>query len=383
MTLVLPYSIDDRNMPVRPGSALRNPSECYGNFNINGNDTWLRANSSRAYTAEWEHGSPAQMQAVIEAAETAGLGNCSGMLRNLQARFVYAVLNSPEMRRLRRINRLETGAGVSTVVVYKYLLDSGYDVEQLFSTLIEPSANRLQAMVGNLEEMGLRDGKHFVAIVGKDSEIPHYVEPRSQHEIDDNATEHHNAFLDKVLKAKHTALAPGGFFGSFEWREGFCEHPARVYQALRDHKFKDPVVWETKEMDLAAYAEMFPKALDRDYPKFSPADEMAVRMITSFWLDGWAVARAKKMRDGSFRPTDDYFLHEAHRRPEPYKELTHRAGFATDTAGIRRILSDLEFNGNPHQILTREEMLRLKMDELYDEIPEQGSNLLMAQISQK
>ncbi len=128
---------------------------------------------------------------------------------------------------------------------------------------------------------------------------------------------------------------------------------------------------------------MFSQALDKDYPRFSPADEMAVRMITSFWLDGWAVARARAIENGEFDERDDYFLHEAHGRPGPQVKLLKETGFKLETPDIKKVMGSAEYNGNPHQILTKEEMLRLKMNDLYDEIPEEGSNLLMGTLAQK
>jgi len=384
MGLIEMYTVEG-NFPVSLGSALRNPAYSYPFFGIEGSEQALRVASDRAYGNEWKDGTPQQMSYVIEAAQTAGIGNCSDMLRELQARTVYHILELPRMKQLKRVNYTEPGAGVSTVILFKYLNEQGYDLGRLFSTLIEPSETRLSAAVEELKKMGLKEDKHFVPVIGKDTEMFFYLEPNSQHIVAANATLHHHAYQDMVFKAIHHVLSPGGSFANFDWYECLCEHPARIYRAMRDHEFKPPIEWETKENDLAAYAAMFPNALSSDYPEFSPADEMAASMITTFWFDGWAVARARAIQAGEFDPRDDYFLHEAHGRPEPQIELLHHTGFDLNPSSqdIGAVMEAAEYNGNPHQILTRDEMLRLKMDELYDDIPPEGSNLLMGTLAQK
>jgi hypothetical protein len=379
------------NYPAVPGSGLRNPASAYDAFDITGNEEVLRPASDRAYAIEWEGGTPAQMNYVIEAAQTAGLGNCSKMLRDLQARTVLAALAMERFRDLKRVNYLEPGAGMSTVELYKWLISKKYDVERIFSTLIEPSATRTygdektnqKGYVEQLEALGLEEGKHFRSIIGKDTEIPHYVQDGSQHIVAANATLHHHAYQDRVFMNILNALAEKGFFMNFEWYEGLCEHPARVYKALANHKFKPPVKWETRDEDLASYAKMFKQALAGSYTAFSPEDEMAARMITSFWFDGWAVARAKAIEAGAFDPRDELFFHEAHWRPGPQMELLGKVGFRRDTNDVRDLCDAVEYNGNPHRLLTREKMLELGMNALYDDIPEGGSNLLMASVHQK
>lgn len=371
------------NFPVPLGSALRNPHYSYPYFDIMGDEETLRIYSDIAYHKEWEEGTPKQQDYVEYAAETAKLGNCSDMLRKLQAKTIFYLLNLPHLKNLKRINYTEPGAGKSTVVLYEFLNEKGYDIERLKSTLVEPSETRLFAAVEKLKDMDLKEGNHFNALVGKDSELGAYLKPGSQHIIANNATLHHHAYQDRVFELIFKLLADKGFFGNFDWYECLCEHPKRVYQSLKNHKFNPSVKWETKEKDLKRYEKMFPRALDKDYPRFTVADEMAATMITSFWLDGWAVARAKAIEKGEFDPRDDYFLHEAHGRPGPQVRLLINKRFTLNSPEIGEVKEAAEYNGNPHQILTKKEMLKLRMNELYDDIPEEGSNLLMGTLAQK
>jgi hypothetical protein len=64
-------------------------------------------------------------------------------------------------------------------------------------------------------------------------------------------------------------------------------------------------------------------------------------------------------------------------------ELLGKVGFRRDTNDVRDLCDAVEYNGNPHRLLTREKMLELGMNALYDDIPEGGSNLLMASVHQK
>ncbi len=382
MNLIEKYTVKG-NFPVPLGSALRNPNTSYPYFDILGDEETLRIYSDMAFHNEWEEGTPKQQHYVEYAAETAGLGNCSNMLREMQAKTIFHILNLPRFRNIERVYYTEPGAGVSTVVLYKFLDENGYDIERLKSTLVEPSETRLSAAVKKLKKMNLKEGKHFDAFVGKDSELGVYLKPDSQHIIANNATLHHHAYQDRVFQLLFRLLENGGFFGNFEWYEGLCEHPARIYQAFEKHELKPPVIWETKDEDLDSYVKMFPQALDEDYPRFSPADEIAARMITSFWLDGWAVARARAIEKDEFDPRDDYLFHEPHGRPGPQAKLLINTGFTLHSPEVNEVKKEAEYNDNPHQILTKKEMLKLKMDELYKEIPDDGSNLLMSGLWQK
>ena len=382
MHLVDKYTVQG-DFPAMPGSALRNPAYSYENWGIEGGDLALRVASDSAYHKEWQEGTPKQMEYVIEAAETAGIGNCSNMLRELQCRTIHEILKLPRLARKKRIRYTEPGAGVSTVMVYKHLIDNGYDVDRIVSTLIEPSEKRLDAAVENLVELGLVEGNNFIPIVGKDSDIPFYLDRNSQDIIAANATLHHHAYQDRVFQVIHDALASRGIFANFDWFEGWCEHPARIYQTLMNHEFKDPVVWETKDADLDAYSSMFPNALNQTYLKFDPADEMAVRMIINFWLDGYAVSKAKAIKNDEFDPKDDILLHEAHGRPHLKAQLLKETGFSLETGEVRDIMESAEYIDNPTRVLTRDVMMSMEMDKLYGDIPEDGSNLLMGFLSQK
>ncbi len=303
--------------PVRLGSALRVPSYAHRNWNIRGQ---LRQESEDAYQVEWAGGSPRQMQYVIEAVVRSGMGNYSQMLRDANARMVSRLARDKRGR----INYLETGAGVSTLTVYDQLTQDGFDLERIHATLVEPSQERLESAVAKLEERGLKVGKNISMVVGKDTDVPKYVEPNSQHIVCSVAALHHHAYLDEPMQGLADATRPGGFISLADWHNSMWEHPSRVYSFLADH-----FDWPTKREDLKAFREMYPKA-NEPAPEKDETETEANRMIQRFWK-GWESVRREAIAKDEFDPRDDIFMLEGHRPIGQYVSELREQGFETQT----------------------------------------------------
>ncbi len=338
--------INDSQMPVRLGSALKVPSYAYPNWGVEGPEGLLRTESDRGYEVEWlgldgKGGSAQQMKYVIEAITSTGLGNYSQMLRDNGARVVSWLVrngNFPE-----RVNYLESGAGVSTEFVVKQLLADGVDLDKVFFTLIEPGRGRIEATAAKLEsEYGLQRDKNFKVVVGRDLDISQHVELGSQHIALAVAVHHHHAYLDTPTEAIAGALAPGGLFITADWHNSMWEHPNRVYRYLQEC-----FDWSTKEKDLAEFVRAYPNALEAA-PE-DPLNEASNIDIRKFWK-GWEAVRSREVAAERFNPNDDILMLEGHRPVERYVEAFERAGLLVDDAAIEG-LDEVGIVSNPHKVL--------------------------------
>ena len=309
-----PYEIDSSRMPIVLGSALRVPSYAYPNWGIAAGSN--REESDRQYEIEWKGGSARQMQYVVEAITESGLGNYSQMLRDENARLVIKLVKDSNGQ----LNYLEPGAGKSTVFVYKKLKEDGLDIEKLYGTLVEPSQQRLGDMVAELEALGLVAGKNFQACVMRDIDIAGLVPDNSQDIVSCVAQIHHHAYLDTPLKCLYNALRPNGIIIIADWHNAMWEHPNRVYEFLRD-EFE----WSTKEEDLKAFVEAYPKALETA-PALSELDAASNRNIKKFWKS-WEAVRKREIAAGKFKPEDDIWMLEAHRPVGQQIKSMTEAGF--------------------------------------------------------
>jgi len=325
------FEIDSSEMPVCLGSALRVPSYAYPVWGVSGSEE----ESDRQYEIEWKGGSPRQMQYVVEAITESGLGNYSQMLRDANAELVSkAVQQSKD-----KVNYLELGAGVSTLTVYSKLMDDKIDLEKLFSTLVEPSNERIESAAAELEKKGLKLGKNFRIYAARDIDIPQFVEPNSQDIASYVAALHHHSYLDAPLRHVYKSIKKNGLLIVADWHNAMWEHPNRVYEFLRD-EFE----WPTKEHDLEAFVRAYPKALEKA-PDLSELDAASNRHIKRFWK-GWANVRKREKDSGAFGPEDDIFMLEAHRPVERQNEAIERVGYGLDTPAIRELQ-----NPNPRMLV--------------------------------
>ncbi len=321
-----PFEIDSSRMPVLLGSALRVPSYSYPVWGISGDEKWLRKESERQYEIEWKGGSKKQMEYVIEALKEAGMSNYSQMLRDANAELVSEIVRKSD----RKVNYMELGAGVSTETLYDNLYKDGIDLGKIFSTLIEPSEERLEKTSCALEKKGLKRGKDFRALARKDTVIPLYVPNDSQDIASYVAVLHHHAYLDTPLKCVYGCLRNKGILVAADWHNAMWEHPNSVYEFLRN-EFE----WPTKEEDLDAFAKTYPKALEKA-PELSELDAESNRHIKRFWK-GWETVRKREKNLGTFRPEDDIWMLEAHRPVERQSEVIQRVGYKLNSPTIREL----------------------------------------------
>ncbi len=308
------YDIDDSRMPLRLGSALRVPSYAYRNWGITGGDAELRSLSDEAYRIEWEAGSPRQMQYVTDAIVRAGYADFPQMLRNANAAAISKLAKLTEGK----LRILDIGAGKSTVAIFDRL-DSN-DKDRVELTLLEPSAERLEAAASDLEKRGLARNKGYVALQGRDLDIPWLIEPASMHIASYVAALHHHAYYDRPLQNVCAALAEHGSLVVSDWHNPMWEHPNRVY------KFLQTLEWDTKEKDLRAFVQQFPNASNGTLFAGSRNESQAMRQIQHFW-SGWMEVRKEAAERGELDPRDDILVLEGHRPFASQNREMARAGF--------------------------------------------------------
>ncbi|MBI3190768.1 class I SAM-dependent methyltransferase [archaeon] len=327
------YEIDSSRMPLTLGSALRVPSYAYKNWGVYGGN-WLREESDRQYELEWKGGSPKQMQNVVKAITESGLGNYSQMLRDANASVVSEILKKSE----EKINYLELGAGVSTVNLYRKMINDGIDVEKMFSTLVEPSEERIVDTANELYGMGLKDSD-FNIIVARDVDIPIFVDTKSQDIVSYVAVLHHHAFIDTPLTCVYNALKKDGMLIVADWHNAMWEHPNRVYEFLRDD-----FDWPVKEEDLKRFSDAYPKSME-PAPELLLLDAGSNRNIKKFWRS-WAEIRKNEIDENKFNPEDDIWLLEAHRPVEKQNEVIQDIGYKLDTPRISELQKE-----NPKRLI--------------------------------
>ncbi len=313
-------TFDDSRMPLRLGSVLRVPSYAYGAWGIRGDDAELRKLSDEAYRVEWESGSPMQMQYVTDATARAGYGDFPQMLRNASANAIRGIVSGKKGK----IKILDVGAGKSTVTIFDGIGKN--DKNRVAIYMLEPSAERLENAVAELNKRGLKSGRDYFAINGTDMEIPQKFVPSTMDIVSYVATLHHHAFLDTPLSYVYDITKPNGHLVVADWHNPMWEHPNRVYNFLRK------LDWDTKKSDLRNFVQAYPKAAE-EAPLLEGAELVAYEMIQRFWK-GWADARADAVRTGKFNPNDDIFMLEAHRPAEKQNEEIFKSGFKLYVPGI-------------------------------------------------
>ena len=328
------HQIDDSRMPLRLGNAVKVPSYAYINWGIP--EGRYQSESDNEYSTEWQGGGTRQMNYVIKSLEKAVMKNYSQILRDANAMVVAAAVKRFEGK----VNILEPGFGVSTVNMFDAL--DGNDKDRVYITGLEPSEERGEDAAAELEKRGLKRDKDFKAHADVDNRALHYVNPGSQQIACSVASIHHHAYLDRPFQVIHTALSPGGIFTISDLHNSMWEHPNRVYEFLKT------MDWETKEEDLQAFADTFPKSTE-PAPELSPLDEMSNVQIRKFWRDGWVPTRKEAIERGEFDPKDDILMLEGHRPVERYHEQLEDCGFQTETPLIKELYQEAGFTTNPQQ----------------------------------
>jgi SAM-dependent methyltransferase len=341
-----PFRIDDSRMPLRLGSALRVPEYAYPEWGITRGE--YRIESDATYTGEWREGSPRQMQYVIEALSAAGFQNNSQLARNSSARIVAnRARNLLETPGICRISYMDVGAGVSTINAFDALDADCKD--RVFITLVEPSEKRVEAVAAELDKRGLKRGADYRVIVAPDQHLMAFVGPGTQDIVSYVATFHHHSYIDTPARHVNMVLRPGGTLVIADWHNPEWEHPARVYDALREDFDVDRSGWETKHEDLVAFMQAYPKA-NEPAPPLSPLDRASYMEIRGFWK-GWAKVRRREIEEGTFDERDDILMLEAHRPVERQNEVLDWAGFDLHPEFEQQLIGDGAIKSNPDQLL--------------------------------
>lgn len=173
MKFYIPY-FDQSNLSrylITLGSPIGVPSYAFRNWRITGNELRLRSMSEKRYESEWKAGSPRQMQYVSDAIKEAGYADFPNMIRNETAKKVSELMKNY----IGRTSILDVGAGLSTVKIFDGLDEN--DKDRVHLTLLEPSEERVENAAKELDKRGLKRDKNYRVIVGKDLEIPEYLEP--------------------------------------------------------------------------------------------------------------------------------------------------------------------------------------------------------------
>ncbi len=316
------YEIDDSEMPVRLGSALRVPVHAYRVWGIRGYPVGLRKLSEEAYTVEWENGSPRQMQYVSDAMKRAGYGDFPQMLREANAKEVARLVRA----RKGSVNICDVGAGLSTVAIFDGLEEN--DKDRVSITMIEPSRERLMSAVETLHKKGFRN---YTPIVGTDMQKLTGASHRKPHVISYVAAIHHHSDLEPPMKIVYKVLENAGHLVVADWHNPMWEHPNRVYEFLKT------LDWKTKNVDLSQFIEIFPNALVPAPIIKDPYEARAMRMIQSFWK-GWGSIRMDAIARGEFEPRDDIFMLEGHRTLPMQRKDALSSGFVVGNE--RQLLED-------------------------------------------
>jgi SAM-dependent methyltransferase len=328
------------------GDKRRVPSYAYRNWGLK--EGMWRTESEKLYESEWAAGSPKQMQYVVDAITNSGLGNFSQMLRDINADAVTHIVN----RAKSVVKYFEPGAGVSTVNVYQKLKEKNIDLEKIYTTMLEPSKTRVEAAAEELKKMGLKEDKNFKVVVDKDTNALNYVQPRSQDLVSCVAQIHHHSYLDTPLRVLYNSLCDGGIIMIADWHNSLWEHPARVYQAL-----KEDYEWPTKKEDLKAFLKAHPFIAEL-LPDLSKEDLEANRMIREFWKS-YGKIKAEAISKGEFNENDELIMLEAHRPIERQVEEMESVdvGFSMNGKKIEELKKSLKLNVNPHQLLPTSRIL--------------------------
>ncbi len=181
-----------------------------------------------------------------------------------------------------------------------------------------------------LDKRGLKRDKNYRVIVGKDLEIPGYLEPESQNIVTAVATIHHHAYLDMPFRVIYDVLGKGGYFITADWHNSMWESPHRVYDFLKEFD------WPGKEKDLKNFEKAYLIGKEKP-PLLNDAEEKTNEMIRAFWR-GWIKVRKRAKEKGEFDPRDDIWLLEGHRPHERYIDEMIRTGFRLD--GVYQIMDD-------------------------------------------
>ncbi len=361
------YMPDNGKMPILFESAKRVNERYYGNWGMERGR--YRSESDDRYTKEWK-GGPEQMKNVANAAINSGVGSFSVSLRNRVARNAAYIAHNAEGNV--RILDVGAGGGRSAKPVYSCLPESEWD--KVYFMLIDPSGKNVRAAKEYLSKtLGLKEGKHFDVVRGKDTEIPEKVDGGSFDVASQVAAIHHHAYLSKPFECVAHALKKsglkisglkgsekyGGVFNSGDWHSRIWESPAIMYRMLLEK-----MDWPEKEKGIKSFLEQFPNASD-PLPGMGCFDLRNMEVFTRYW-ETWSNDRQKLIREGNLRPENDFYGMEGHCPEWIYGEEMLGAGFLLDTPLIGRIIEDGLMDDNPDQVNPDHNLNMIILGQIYD-----------------
>jgi ubiquinone/menaquinone biosynthesis C-methylase UbiE len=320
---------DESHLPVGLGNALRVPHYAWENWGItyNDEDDFLKLVklSEKYYRDEWELTTEEGHGDIREASKKAGFDNFP--LNEQSARMATRIIEMISGK----VKILDIGAGTGGTVIQILKTLDEVDPEQLHFTLLDPARKSLEEAKSKLDMVGLQQGKHFVTIAVPDVQIEDFLKRETFDLATSVAAIHHHAYLTKPFECVYNVLKPGGFFLTSDWHNSMWEHPAKVFELIKE------MTWATKEEDLKMFVEAYPRSLDAVPKETTPEAAKANEMIKGFWK---AYAEIKTTRKNQF------LILEGHRPVQRYIEEMKKVGFETMTPTIQKAIGQ-----NPHQIL--------------------------------
>lgn len=345
------------SMPVELGDPRRTRRSSYQLYGLENSDSneWL---GRGCYCSEWERGGPNQNKLVSNAAIYSGFGDHSNRLRALYAIVVSNLFESLAKRGDGVVNYAECGAGMSTKFLFEELQRRGFDLERVFSYLIEPSAERLKIATDYLTSLGLKGGENFVPIIGRNFDMRERIEPRTIDVSGSLATDHHDPNQSYPRRIEVSVMKLGGMKVNFEWCPPTCYHPRPLYQHLFSNEELDAIVgdrWpkEDKERDRTTYTKIFPACLE-PMPALDSRDMVGLEEIMRYWTVGYVKAKMEGVEQGWLKQKgdpNDIFVHEAHTTSGDLIQLYKSVGFLTESGDISELIERSEMKGNPHFLL--------------------------------
>jgi|GEM_PF-1094304 len=344
------WTPDNKFMPIKFESAKRINERFYKNWGIP--EGKYKEESDELYIKEWT-GGPLQMQRVADAAVHSGVGSFSFTLRNvcgtIAAYLIHEVVDDV------KIIDVGAGGGRSIKAVYSQLPKEEWD--KVYAFLIDPSEKNIMASKDFLEKtLGLKEGKHFDSVLGRDIDIPREVSADYFDIAIQVASIHHHAYLGPAFKAVAYALKKnglrietekengkyGGVFVSGDWHSRIWESPTFVYQWLLKR-----MDWPKKEEGIKSFIKQFPDAL-KELSRIGYFDLKNLEVFSHYW-NTWNKDRQGLIIRGEFTPDQDFFAVEGHCPEWIYEEELKDAGFLLDTPLINKLIEEGLIDDNPHQ----------------------------------
>ncbi len=314
----LKYQINDSRMPVGLGTAAKVPWYAWANWSVDDSYSDNIIIGEEGYRLEWDLVTEQGHEDIKKASENAGFGNMP--LNEVNAQIVSRTVQNN--RRNNYILDVGAGSGNTSVSIVERLYNDNVDLDRVHITLLDQAKESLGAARERLESNNLKYGKNFETVQGTDWEIPDKIE-KQMDIVTTVAALHHHPDILRTVDNFYNVLKKEGYLFVADWHNSMWEHPNRVYKLL---KMFD---WKTKDRDLDAFLEAYPKAFDYCPEPEDPLDRKANEQIMGFWLE---YAKIKSTENNQF------MILEGHRPHHRYLEDYNAVGFSTESPGLIDIM---------------------------------------------